>query len=215
MARSNRILTRKDEIVTYVARNLEPYRGFHVFMRAAREILRRRPRTEIVVVGGDKVSYGLPPPNGFPNYRTMMLEELGGSLDTGRIHFLGQVSYETYLNLLQVSSAHVYLTYPFVLSWSFVEAMACGCSVVGSDTPPVLEVLEDGKNGLVVDFFSPEDIADKVDWVLDNPQAANALRRAARETAVRRFDLKGRMIPRWMKLFADLADGRRPDLDDI
>jgi glycosyltransferase involved in cell wall biosynthesis len=213
LARDNRILTRADEVVTYVARNLEPYRGFHVFMRAAREILRRRPTTHIVVVGGDKVSYGAPPPTGAQNYRTMMIEELGPSLQAERIHFLSQVTYEVYLNLLQISSVHVYLTYPFVLSWSFIEAMACGCAIIGSDTPPVLEVMKDGENGLIVDFFSPEGIADRVDAILDDPDRADVLRRAARETAVSQFDLKGRQLPKWIKLFDDLTNGRRPSPD--
>jgi glycosyltransferase involved in cell wall biosynthesis len=212
LARDGKILTRADEVVTYVARNLEPYRGFHIFMRAAREILRRRPKTHIVVVGGDEVSYGAPAPRG-ESYRTLMLREVGADLPMDRIHFLSKVPYEVYLNLLQVSSVHVYLTYPFVLSWSFLEAMACGCAVVGSDTAPVLEVLRDGENGLVADFFSPTDIADKVDQILDDPDRAEGLRRAARATAVSQFDLTTQILPRWLKLFDDLIAGRRPSLD--
>jgi len=201
-------LTRSDEVVTYVARNLEPYRGFHSFMRAAREILLRRPRTHIVVVGGDGVSYGVPPPDGRP-YRQVMLDELG-LRNEDRLHFLGQIPHETYVNLLQVSSAHVYLTYPFVLSWSFIEAMAAGCAVVGSATPPVLEILKDGENGLAVDFFSPTAIADKVDEILDSPDRRQDLRDAARTTAVRDFDLKTKTLPRWTALIDDLINGRRP-----
>jgi glycosyltransferase involved in cell wall biosynthesis len=114
--------------------------------------------------------------------------------------------------MLQVSSVHVYLTYPFVLSWSFIEAMACGCAIIASDTPPVMEVLRDGENGLAVDFFSPTAIADQVDHILDHPDRRADLRRAARETAVRDFDLKTKTLPKWKALFDDLMNGRRPSI---
>jgi glycosyltransferase involved in cell wall biosynthesis len=197
-----------DEVVTYVARNLEPYRGFHVFMRAAREILRRRPHTRILVVGGEGVGYGAPAPGG-RSWREIMLEELalGGE---ARLHFLGQIPYEAYLKLLQVSAVHVYLTYPFVLSWSFIEAMAAGCAIVGSSTPPVMEVLRDGENGLAVDFFSPTTIADRVAEILDHPTRRADLREAARLTAVLDFDLRTNLLPRWTALLQDLVAGRRP-----
>jgi glycosyltransferase involved in cell wall biosynthesis len=203
-------LTAADEVVTYVARNLEPYRGFHIFMRAAAEILRRRPHTRIIVVGGDGVSYGAPAADN-RSWREVMLEETGLSAE-GRLHFLGQVPHETYLKLLQVSSVHVYLTYPFVLSWSFIEAMAAGCAIVASDTPPVMEVLRDGENGLAVDFFSPTAIADRVDAILDAADRRADLRAAARATAVADFDLKTRTLPRWAALLDDLINGRRPAL---
>lgn len=212
LSRNGTVLGRDQEIVTYVARNFEPYRGFHVFMRAVPEILRRRKRAEIVIAGGDNVSYGNPPPPGM-TYREMMLRELGSSVDLSRVHFLGQIPHRAYLNLLQVSSAHIYLTYPFVLSWSFIEAMACGCLVIGSDTPPVTEVLQDRVNGLRVDFFSPKAIADRVDEVLEDRDRMQHLRDAARRTAVERFDLKRRQLPRWEKLIADVIAGRRPELD--
>lgn len=212
LERANLRLTRADEVITYVARNLEPYRGFHIFMRALPEILRRRKRAHVVIVGGDGVSYGHPAPPG-TSYREMMLREVGGRLDPDRVHFLGQVAYAAYLNLLQVSSVHVYLTYPFVLSWSFIEAMACGCVVIGSATPPVMEVLKDGENGLAVDFFAPRDIADRVDAVLDHRDRMRRLGANARETAVTEFDLKRRQIPRWERLFDDIVAGRRPALE--
>ena len=129
LKRGNIRLSVHDEVVTYVARNLEPYRGFHIFMRAVSEILRRRPRTHVVIIGADGVSYGSPAPPG-TSYRDMMLDELGLRVES-RIHFLGQVPYDAYLNLLQVSSAHIYLTYPFVLSWSFLEAMSADHRATG------------------------------------------------------------------------------------
>ena len=209
---NHQVLSRGDEVITYVARNLEPYRGFHIFMRALPEILRRRPRSQVVIVGGDGVSYGYPTLPG-TTYRETMLRELGGKLDLSRVHFLGQVPYDIYLKLLRVSSAHVYLTYPFVLSWSFLEAMASGCLLIGSRTPPVLEVLQDGVNGLTVDFFSPAMLADRVDEVLDHPDRMQALRDRARETVREGFDLKRRQLPLWQGLIDDIIEGRRPELN--
>lgn len=206
---NGRVLTRHDEVVTYVARNLEPYRGFHVFMRALPELLHRRPDAQVVIVGGDDVSYGAPaPPRS--TFRDSLLQELRGELDLSRVHFTGLLEYGAYLNLLQVSSAHVYLTYPFVLSWSFIEAMAAGCLIVASSTPPVLEVLKDGRNGFAVDFFDGAELVEHIVFALKNPERVEKLRRAARATAVERYDLKRVLMPRWLKLFDALVKGRPP-----
>jgi glycosyltransferase involved in cell wall biosynthesis len=206
---SGRVLTRRDEVVTYVARNLEPYRGFHIFMRALPQLLRRRKHAQVVIVGGDGVSYGTPPPPR-STFRELLLQELGAKLDLERVHFLGLLEYRAYLSLLQVSSVHVYLTYPFVLSWSFIEAMACGCLIVGSATPPVLEVLRDGNNGLTVDFFAHKQLARRIEAALAEPERMQGLRKAARATALAQFDLKRLLLPRWNALFDDLINGRRP-----
>ena len=206
---SFRTFTRRDEVVTYVARNLEPYRGFHVFMRSLPEILRRRKRAQVVIAGGDGVSYGMPPPPK-SSFKEMMLQELGTKLDLTRVHFAGRLEYHDYLSLLQVSSAHVYLTYPFVLSWSFIEAMASGCLIIGSRTPPVLEVLRDRVNGLAVDFFSHKGLAERILYVLERPTETQAMRKAARAMAVKHYDLKKTLLPRWEALIDDLTHGRRP-----
>jgi glycosyltransferase involved in cell wall biosynthesis len=142
----------------------------------------------------------------------MMLQELGAKLDLERVHFVGMLEYHAYLNLLQVSSVHVYLTYPFVLSWSLIEAMACGCLIVASDTPPVLEVLRDGSNALTVDFFAHKQLANRIEAALDQPDEMKALRKAARASAVSQFDLKRLLLPRWNALFDDLVNGRPPAL---
>ena len=179
------VLGPDDEVVTYVARNLEPYRGFHIFMRAAQEICRRRPRCRIIVIGGDGVSYGRNLPDG-QTYRQKMLAEV--EIDPKRVHFLGQVPYRTYLTALQVSSAHVYLTVPFVLSWSMLEAMAAGCLVIGSDTAPVREALQHEKTGLLVDFFSPQAIADAVDLAIDRRASLLGIRQAARDYVIKHYN---------------------------
>ncbi|NUB13340.1 glycosyltransferase [Azospirillum brasilense] len=180
------VLTREDEVLTYAVRNLEPYRGFPSFMRALPRTLEARPKAHVLIVGGDEVSYGSAPPGG-KSWRETMLAEV--PLDPARVHFLGHLPYDRYLSVLRLSRAHIYLTYPFVLSWSMVESMALGCVVIGSDTAPVREVIRHGENGLLADFFSPDDIAAKAVAVLQDPGAFAPLARAARETAVERFDL--------------------------
>lgn len=190
-----------DEVITYVARNLEPYRGIHQFLRALPEILAARPQAQVLVVGGDEVSYGRPPSQG-ETYRTLYMKELAGKVDAGRIHFLGKLPYEQYLQVLRLSSAHVYLTYPFVLSWSMLEAMACGCLLIGSRTAPVTEVLEHGRNGLLVDFHSPADIAKTVIGALERPQETAPLRQQARLDVQTHFDLNRVCLPR-LKAFIE------------
>ncbi len=197
-----RALSRADEVLTYVARNLEPYRGFPSFMRALPSILARRPDCQVVILGGDDVSYGGRLPEG-ESHRQKMLEEV--AIDHSRVHFLGRVPYARYLALLQVSSAHVYLTYPFVLSWSLLEAMAAGCLVIGSNTPPVAEVITHGETGFLVDFFSPEAIADKVVEALEIRRDLTAVSVAARQHVVAHYDLKTRCLPAQVKLISALV----------
>jgi glycosyltransferase involved in cell wall biosynthesis len=174
LSRLDRPLTRDDEVLTFVARNLEPARGFHVFMRALPEILDARPDARAVIVGGNEASYGRPAtkPGG---YRAVMEREVGDRIDWDRVHFLGRVPYSSYCNLIQISRCHVYLTAPFVLSWSLLEAMSMGATIVASDVAPVREVLEHGTTGLLVDFFDPAALARQVADVLANPADHAAL----------------------------------------
>jgi len=194
-------LTAGAKVVTYVARNLEPYRGIHSFIRALPKLLAGDAETVVVVVGGSEVSYGRAPPPG-DTYLSQLMREV--TVDWRRVWFLGQLPYEEYLSLLRVSAAHVYLTYPFVLSWSMLEAMSAGCLVIGSDTPPVREVIEHGSNGFLVDFFSPEELADRLLWVLERPERAKAQRRRARQTIVDRYDFDTRIRPRFLELIESL-----------
>lgn len=186
-----------DEIVTYVARNLEPYRGFHTFIRMLPALQARRPGARIIIVGGDGVSYGRPPPEG-KTWRQVYCSEVGSRVDWSKVHFVGKLPYERYLNVLQVSAAHVYLTYPFVLSWSMLEAMAAGCVLIASATAPVLEVVEHGDNGWLVDFFDSEQLAERVSDALAAPAKSAALRQRARSTVVERYDLQTRCLPKML-----------------
>lgn len=195
-------LSAQDEVITYVARNLEPYRGFHIFMRALPELLARRPRAHVVIAGGDAVSYGNQLPPG-ENYKQKLLAEVGSRLDMRRVHFLGTVPYATLLKIYQISSVHVYLTYPFVLSWSLLEAMATGCAVVASRTAPVEEVIAEGQNGYLVDFFQTSELARRVEALLDHREHNHRLREQARKTIIERYDLRIICLPRQLALLVD------------
>ncbi len=177
-------LSHASEIVTYVARGMEPYRGFPQFMAAAAEVLKRRPEAHIVVVGEDRVAYGKQLEAG-DSWKKRILSQ--HSFDETRLHFTGLISREHYLSVLQVSSVHVYLTVPFVLSWSMMEAMSAGCLIVGSDTEPVRELIEDGANGLLVDFYNVQAITRAIIRVLEDPEKYNGIRAAARRTIVDRY----------------------------
>jgi glycosyltransferase involved in cell wall biosynthesis len=176
---NGKILRPGAKVLTYVARNLEPYRGFHTFMRALPDILQQQPDCDIIIVGGDEVSYGGKPKNA-SNWREKMLQEV--AFDATRVHFLGRIPYPAYRSVLQVSAVHVYLTYPFVLSWSMLEAMACGCLLIGSDTAPVREVVQDGENGLLTNFFDVPALVEKVVSALREPGAYTPIRLAAAHT---------------------------------
>ncbi len=176
-----------DKLVTYVVRDLEPYRGFHIMMRALPRILAARPDVRVILVGGDHVSYGARPSVG--TWREKMLNELGSRLDMSRVHFTGRVQYDTYVKILQRSDTHVYLTYPFVASWSLREAMASGCAVVGSDTATVREFITHGKTGLLAPFLEPDAVADSVLRLLEDARLNQHLRRGARAWAEQHLDM--------------------------
>ncbi|TAN54200.1 MAG: glycosyltransferase [Betaproteobacteria bacterium] len=201
---NGRTLRAGDEVLTFVNRNLEPYRGYHVFMRALPEILHRRPNAVALIVGGDGVSYGAAAPEG-KTWKQIFFDEVKDRLDAGRVRFLGRLPYADYLRVLQVSACHVYLTYPFVLGWSCIEALAAGGLVVGSRTPPVEEAIRHGENGLLVDFFDAAALAATVSDCLANPERHTALRMQARATAVERYELASVCLPQQVRLIENLG----------
>lgn len=197
-----------DEVVLFVSRNLEPYRGYHSFMRALPELLKLRPNARVVIVGGDERGYGSVPERG--TWRQQFLDEVRGRIEYSRVHFIGRVPYDLLIALYRVAACHVYLTYPFVLSWSMLESMSTGGVVVGSRTQPVEEVIRHGENGLLVDFFDPAGIARQVAEVLAAPERYTAIRAAARRTVVERYDLRQVCLPKQLALVDAVAAGRLP-----
>lgn len=181
------------EIVTYATRGMEPYRGFPQFIEAAHLLLQQRPNTHVVIAGDDRVAYGKAAPEG-TSYKKMALDKF--PQDESRMHFVGSLPYGEYVKLLQATTAHVYLTRPFVLSWSMLEAMSCEALVVASDTAPVQEVITNGINGLLVDFFKPDQLAQTLNNVLERPAAFEQIRKKGRETILAKYDLSSCMQQR-------------------
>ncbi len=193
-----------DEVVSFVNRSLEPYRGYHSFMRALPGVLASRPRAHVVIVGDEGQSYGAAPKDGI-SWKQRYLDEVRERIDLSRVHFLGRVPYATYLSLLQVTRVHAYLTYPFVLSWSCLEALGAGALVVGSDTAPVREVITDGVNGRLVDFFDIPGWSAALTEALANPAASAHLRAAARQGVIARYDLAAACLPRLIDFVENTA----------
>lgn len=173
------------EVISYVSRGFEAFRGFPQFMDAIRIVLKARPKCHVVIAGTDRVCYGAQLKN--TTYKT--IEEEKGGYDTSRVHFVGSLNRRNYQNLLRASHCHVYLTRPFILSWSCLEAMSFGLPMVCSKTPPCEEVIEDGVNGMLAEFRSPNHIARKIIELLENRELAEKLGKAARETILERYEL--------------------------
>jgi len=191
-----------DEVLTFINRNLEPYRGYHSFMRALPAVMRARPRAQVVIIGGDDVSYGARPGDG-KTWKDIFLDEVRGQIDLSRVHFTGKVPYATFIGLMQVTRVHCYLTVPFVLSWSMLEAMSAGALVVGSRTAPVEELITDGENGWLADFFDTEDLADTLIESLTRWRELAPLRTAARAHIVENYDLHSICLPRLIAFVED------------
>jgi len=204
LQRAGLTLRAGDEVLTFVARNLEPYRGFHTFLRLLPELQRRRPALQVLIVGGDGVSYGQPPEGG-GSWRQALLKELAGELALDRLHFVGKVPHPVLHEVFQVSRAHAYFTYPFVLSWSLLEAMACGAVVVASATPPLMEVIEAGHNGHLVDFFDREAWLKQLEEVLAKPEQQRSIAARGRQTVVERYDLRQVCLPQQLALVDRMA----------
>ena len=188
-------LTRADEVITFVNRNLEPYRGYHIFMRALPELLKRRPQARVLIVGADDVSYG-------EKWKDIFASEVRPHIsdaDWARVHFLGHIPYQHFIPLLQLSTVHVYLTYPFVLSWSLLEAMSVGCAIVASDTQPLREAIRHDDTGRLVNFFDVPGLANDVCALLDDPVARQRLGANARAFAQATYDLKTVCLPRQLQ----------------
>ncbi len=195
---SGLVLSKADEVITFVNRNLEPYRGYHIFMRSLPEILQRRPKAHVLIVGGDDVSYGAKPENG-TTWKELFASEVKPQIsdnDWKRVHFLGKIAYPHFIALLQLSTVHIYLTYPFVLSWSLLEAMSTGCAIVASDTQPLHEAIRHNETGRLVNFFDAQSLSNEVCELLDNPTDRQRLGANARAFAQEHYDLQTACLPR-------------------
>ena len=200
-------VTRKDELITFVNRNLEPYRGYHVFMRALPRLLKERPNARVLIVGGEDVSYGARPPKG-QTWKQIFIDEVRGQIpdqDWARVHFLGRIPYDQFQSLLKVSRVHVYLTYPFVLSWSLFETMSVEGAIVASKTAPVEEAIIHGQNGRLVDFFYKDALVEEVTGLLDNASEREELGRAARKLIVNNYDLSSICLPKQLSWVESLV----------
>ena len=197
---SGKVLTRKDEIITFVNRSLEPYRGFHVFMRSLPAVLSQQPNALVLIVGAEGVSYGSEPSNGI-SWKQQFINEVYPNLDDlqrTRVHFLDNIAYDRFISLLQISTVHVYLTYPFVLSWSLLEAMSAGCSIVASDTQPLREAITHDENGVLVNFFDVEALSVAIIQLLNDPAKRAFLAKRARHFAIKNYDLQTVCLPNQM-----------------
>ena len=205
------VLTRKDEVITFVNRNLEPYRGYHTFMRALPELLRARPSARVLLVGADDVSYGARPDEkkyGTSKWKDVFINEVRSQIsdqDWQRVHFLGHIPYQYFIPLLQLSTVHVYLTYPFVLSWSLLEAMSAGCAIVASDTQPLKEAIVHNETGLLIDFFDPQALVDNVVKLLESPSERQRLSENARKFAQTQYDLQKVCLPKQIEWVTSLT----------
>lgn len=192
----------EDEVITYGTRGMEPYRGFPQFLEIAVHLQKKRPNLHVIITGEDKTYYSPQLVNDtFKNY---MLKNLSG-LDTNRVHFVRKLPHDNYAKLLQVSSAHVYFTYPYILSQSVLEAMSAGCCIVASDTKPVLEFVKDGENGLLFGFNNFNQIVEKIEYALDNKEKMQKIRAAARKTIIENYSLD-KVLPQQINLINNLIN---------
>lgn len=196
-------VTPKQKLLTFVSRNLEPYRGFHTLMRALPKILEECPNLVVSIVGGEEVSYGAPPPDG-GSWKNVLLRELEGQIDLSRVHFMGKVKYQDHLTLLKRSDVHIYLSYPFVASWSLREALACGCVIVGADSPTVTEFIKDGINGIVTPTLASDKLAENALRALNDNALSAKLRLGAREFAEKHLSMES-YIQRYRAYIEDVV----------
>lgn len=199
-----RALDGSTPVITFINRVFEPMRGFHIMMRAVPAVLQSVPDVTVLMIGSERTAgYGAPAPEG-GTWRGYMMKEVGDRLDPSRVLFTGPVAHETMLTALSLSWAHVYYTYPFVLSWSLLEAMACECLVLGSDTPPLHDAIEHGRNGLLHDFFDIGALSQAMIDACRHPERSAPLRSAARQTVLERFDQRSVCLPAWLKVISEL-----------
>ena len=195
-------------VVTYVSRGFESMRGFDIFMKSAKLIAQQYPDVAFIIVGTDKIAYGGDEQyiGNQKTFKQWVLEQ--DQYDLSKFHFVGRLAPHDLGRVLAAGDLHIYLTVPFVLSWSMMDAMSCGAVVLGSATSPVKEMIRDGENGLLADFFSPEEIAAKAVKVLQDPSEYRPLGRAAEQMITERYSLDA-VLPTMLQMY-DEAIGTKP-----
>ncbi|MGB0798845.1 MAG: glycosyltransferase, partial [Planktomarina sp.] len=167
-------------VLTYATRGMEPYRGFPQFMQALSHLQKQNKEFHCIIGGTDTIHYGPKLPEG-DTWKKRMLEKWDFDMD--RIHFTGRLPYNQYRDVLRRSNGHVYLTVPFVLSWSLVESMAIGCPIITNDCAPTREALPGDDSAVFVDFKDANSVYDGMKWALDNPKEAALKGKVARKLA--------------------------------
>ncbi|MGZ8363785.1 MAG: glycosyltransferase [Caulobacteraceae bacterium] len=202
---NGRVLDRSTPVVTHVNRHLEPLRGLHAYMRALPALMEAVPEAHAVVIGNESASgYGAKPPDS-RTWKQFFWDEIKDRVDPTRVHFFGRTDHDTMISALQISAAHVYYTYPFVLSWSLLEALSCECLVVASDTKPLHEAITSGENGVLLDFFDTKALSGTLIEACRTPEKFSSIRRSARQTAVSRYDNTTHGLPEWKELIRRLT----------
>ena len=202
-------LTKDDEVISYIARGMEEYRGFPQFMEAVSKLQKVRPNLHVVILGRDRVAYGNKRKDG-RTFKTWALETF--EFDMERLHFMDLQPLAYLRDLVRITKAHIYLTAPFVLSWSLLETMCAGALVVGSDTEPVRELIKHKENGLLVDFFNTDDLVETLNKVLDNPKDYDDLRKAGRQTILDKYSIND-ILPKQWQLIQNVANGSQINPD--
>jgi len=191
-------------VITHVNNKLEPLRGLHIFLRALPRLLDQVPDAQVLIVGeAQKRGYGGTAPDDL-TWKDVCLRGLEGQLDPERVHFTGRIPHARMLAALRLSTAHVYYSYPFVLSWSLVEAMASGCYVIGSDSAPLRDAIQDGANGRLLPFFDVSALSEALIAACRDAGASAPLRAAARETAVAQYSRTAGRAG-WLSVLAEMG----------
>lgn len=191
-----------DPVLTFVNRNLEPYRGYHILMRALPVMMAELTNLTVLIIGDSQRGYGAPPQDG--TWKDYFLKEVCEQIDPNRIFFLGRVPYQDYIKVLQLSMVHIYFTYPFVLGWSLLEAMSVGACIVGSKIAPVEELIKNHHNGILVNFFDHDELAKTVISLIKNPTMRTELGSNARQTICNSYDLNSICLPKQISLINSL-----------
>jgi len=196
------------KVVSYIARAMEPARGFFSYMETVEKLCKLDPELQFVVVGRPRAAYSTGTGDG-PSYRDQAMQKY--DCDWSRVHFCGKLVYDDYLQVLRNTSVHIHLSMPLFLSWSLLEAMACGCTIIGSSNAPVNEVIQHNENGYLAPFFDSDEIASQTLTLLKDRALATRLGQAARQTVIQDYEVK-KCTEKWKSLILRTINDDYPKL---